>query len=149
MATPAEADVARSPERGRIASVLALFALAGLAIAGYLTVTRLAGELPACGPLAGCEQVATSPYSVILGIPVSVLGVAYSTTILALVVAWWRTGTRVVLLAGHGLGIAGVVMVAYLTWLELFVIEAVCAWCVAYAVIVVCGWAVSALALRR
>jgi len=40
------------------------------------------------------------------------------------------------------------VAVAYLTYLELFVIGAVCVWCVAYAVTVVAGWVGAALALR-
>jgi uncharacterized membrane protein len=39
--------------------------------------------------------------------------------------------------------------VAYLTYLELFVIHAVCVWCAAYGLTVVVGWLAVALALRR
>jgi uncharacterized membrane protein len=133
----------------RAALLGAVLALAAVAISGYLTAVKLAGELPACGPLRGCETVATSPYSEILGIPVAVFGVMLSLAIAALQLAWWWTGDRRALLGAYGLGLAGVVVVGYLTALELFVIHAVCAWCAAYAGVVVAGWLVAALAVRR
>ncbi len=124
-------------------------AAAGVLIAAYLTATRLAGDLPACGPLAGCEQVATSAYSEVFGIPVAAFGLGYSLAVLVAVMAWWRTGSRRAVLAAYALGLMGLVVVAYLTYLELFVIHAICAWCVAYAATVALGWVVTALALRR
>lgn len=124
-------------------------ALAGMAISGYLTVVRLAGALPACGPLQGCEQVATSGYADVLGVPVAVIGLGYSAAILLLMLAWSRRGDRRALLGAYGAGLAGVVVVAYLTYLELFVIHAVCAWCVAYAITVVAGWLVTVRLVRR
>ncbi len=123
-------------------------ALAGIGISAYLTLVRLAGELPACGPLQGCEQVATSEYSEVLGVPVAVLGLAYSATILLLTLTWWRRRHRRALLGAYAAGLVGIVIVAYLTYLELFVIEAVCAWCVAYAITVVAGWLVILPSLR-
>jgi uncharacterized membrane protein len=131
-------------------SGLALAALGGLgtAIALYLTLTRLAGVLPACGALRGCEDVATSPYSAIGGIPVAAFGVALSATIAALGVAWWRRGRRRALLGAYGLGLAGVFVVGYLTWLELAIIEAVCAWCTAYGLTVVLGWLLTVRLVR-
>jgi len=141
---------ARWPFRVRRAGLLgALLAAFGAAIAGYLTVVKLAGELPVCGPLHGCETVATSPYSEILGIPVAIFGVGLSLAIVALDLAWWRTGDRRALLGAYGLGLAGVVVVGYLTALELFVIHAVCAWCAAYAGLMVLGWLSTAVAMRR
>ncbi len=47
---------------------------------------------------------------------------------------WWRRGDRRALLLAYGLLLLGTLFVAYLTYLELFVIHAVCAWCAAYAV---------------
>ncbi len=41
------------------------------------------------------------------------------------------------------MGLLGLLAVIYLTYLELFVIEAVCVWCVSYAVTVVGGWLVA------
>jgi uncharacterized membrane protein len=123
-------------------------ALLGLVIAGYLAWTRLAGGLPVCGPLHGCETVATSPYSEILGVPVAYLGVAFSIVLTILAAAWWRSRDRRPLLGLYGLGLLGVLFVAYLTYLELFVIGAVCVWCAAYGVTIVTGWLIAAVALR-
>ncbi len=124
-------------------------ALVGLVIAAYLAWTRVSGGLPVCGPLHGCETVALSSYSEILGIPVAFLGVAFSVVLFGLALAWWRRGDRRALLGLYGLGLLGVLFVVYLTYLELFVIHAVCAWCAGYAVTIVAGWLVAAVALRR
>lgn len=131
---------------GPLASGLALV---GLFIAGYLTWTRLSGGLPVCGPLHGCETVALSSYSEILGIPVALLGVGFSLVLVVLALAWWRRADRRALLGLYGLGLLGVLFAAYLTYLELFVIGAVCVWCATYAVTVVAGWITAALSLRR
>ena len=135
-------------ERRRVGLTLAVLATAGLLIAAYLAAVKLTGGIPVCGPLRGCETVNTSPYSELLGIPVALFGVLFSALVLVAALAWWRTGDRRALYAAYGLGLAGMVAMAYLTYLELFVIGAVCVWCVAYAVTVVAGWVGAALALR-
>jgi uncharacterized membrane protein len=133
----------------RPAAVAVILASTGLAIATYLTAVRVAGELPACGPAAGCETVALSSYSVIAGVPVAVLGLAFSVAMVALTATWWRNGSRRAQLAAYGLGLFGLLFVAYLTYLELVVIHAVCAWCVAYGATVLFGWVITAVALAR
>jgi len=127
----------------------AAIALAGLGVAGYLTAVIVAGELPACGPLRGCETVALSEYSDLAGIPVALLGVGFSGLVLILQLIWWRVGDRRAVLGAYGLGLFGILFVAYLAYLELFVIHAVCVWCVAYALTIVAGWLVAAAALRQ
>jgi uncharacterized membrane protein len=134
---------------GRSGPAAAGLALAGLAIATYLALTRLSGGLPVCGPLHGCETVALSSYSEIFGIPVAVFGVVFSIVLVAFALAWWRGGDRRALLGLYGLGLLGVLFVGYLTYLELFVIGAVCVWCAGYALTVLAGWILVALALRR
>lgn len=135
-------------ERRRVGLTLAGLATAGLLIAAYLAAVKLTGGIPVCGPLRGCETVNTSPYSELLGIPVALFGVLFSMLVLVAALAWLRTGDRRALYVAYGLGLAGMVAVAYLTYLELFVIGAVCVWCVAYAVTVVAGWVGAALTLR-
>lgn len=132
-----------------IAFAAAGLAAAGTAISAYLTITRLAGELPVCGPLVGCEQVATSEYGEVFGIPIAAFGLGFSLAILALILTWARSGSRPAALGAYGLGLVGIVVVAYLTYLELFVIRAVCVWCVGYAATVAFGWVVIAWAIRR
>jgi uncharacterized membrane protein len=126
----------------------AAFALFGLVVAAYLTILKLAGALPECGPLPGCETVALSEYSEIGGVPLALPGMAVSAAVLVLQLVWWRRGERRALLAAYTLGLASIVVVAYLTYLELFVIHAVCVWCVAYAVAIAACWLVDLVALR-
>ena len=133
---------------GRLGIAAALTAGAGLAIAIYLTSVKLAGGLPVCGPLQGCETVAQSQYSSIVGIPVALAGIAFSATLIVLSLIWWRRQQRRAILASYGLGLFGILFVAYLTYLELFVIGAVCLWCVGYGLTVIGGWIIAALAVR-
>jgi uncharacterized membrane protein len=123
--------------------------LAGVVISGYLVVVRALGELPACGPVRGCETVTTSAYSTVLGIPVAVLGLGLSVVLVGCAFLWWRRADRRPLLAAYGLLLLATLVVAYLTYLELFVIHAVCAWCVSYAIATVTSLALAGLALRR
>jgi len=126
--------------RGRLGLVLSALALAGLGIATYLLAVRVLGEAPACGPLKGCETVAASEYATIAGIPVALFGVLFSIVLLGASLAWWRRADRRALYLAYGLGLAGILAVLYLTYLELFVIEAICVWCVSYALTILAGW---------
>jgi|SRR5688572_4284439 len=126
--------------RARLALPLAILALAGLGVAAYLTIEKLSGRTGACIVGSGCDVVNSSPYAVVLGIPVAAFGVAWSAAALVAALAWWRTGARFWLLALYAGGLIGVIFEAYLVYLELFVIHAVCSWCVIYGLTVVLGW---------
>ena len=143
---PAQSTVERSD---RLAALLVLLAVSGLVISGYLLIVRLANELPACPISGGCETVQQSEYSAIAGIPVAAIGVVDSIVVLVATAVWWRRGDRRALYVAYGLGLVGTLMVAYLTYLELFVIHAICTWCVAYGLSVVLGWVGAVIALRR
>ena len=129
--------------------ILAALDVIGLVIAAYLSVVELQGDLPYCGPLKGCEEVALSEYARVGGIPVAVFGVALSISLLVLAIAWMRSG-RIELLAAHyGLSLLGVVFEVYFTYLELFVIGAICVWCASYGLSLVARFAVALLVWRR
>lgn len=125
------------------AALLAGLDLVGLTIASYLSTVELAGGLPACGPLHGCQEVAQSQYARIGGVPVAVGGVVLSLVLLALAVAWWRTGSPALLAAHYGLSLAGVMFEGYFTYLELFVIREVCVWCASYGMSLVARFLVA------
>jgi uncharacterized membrane protein len=125
---------------------MTLLALIGLGVATYLLAVRVLGEPPTCGPIKGCETVAASPYATVFGVPVALLGVAFSLVLVSSSMAWWRSADRRALYAAYGLGLAGMLAVAYLTYLEVFVIEAICVWCVTYATTIVAGWAIASAA---
>jgi uncharacterized membrane protein len=116
-------------DRLRVAAI-ACCAL-GLGVAGYLTYVHYAGVTPACEIAHGCERVQTSEWSQLAGVPVALLGLLTYAAILAALLAAGETA----LLAGAGLSLVGFGFSAYLTYLELFTIEAICIWCVASALL--------------
>jgi uncharacterized membrane protein len=116
----------------RLRLVTAVLAVFGLAIAGYLTWVHYADLEPFCvAGGGGCEKVQTSDYAELAGIPVAVLGLAgYAAILLSTFVAG-EAGR----LAGALLALVGFGFSLYLTYLELFTIDAICQWCVASAVV--------------
>jgi uncharacterized membrane protein len=124
-------------------------ALAGAGIAAYLSIVRATGGSAVCDPSHGCDVVAASRYALILGVPVAYLGLGFSLLLVALAATWWRRGDRRALQGAYVALLLGTLFVAYLTFLELFVIGAVCAWCAAFAVTVVAGLAAASIAVRR
>jgi uncharacterized membrane protein len=142
----AQEPVIATRSRGRFGAAMTVLAVVGLGIATYLLAARLLGEPPACGPVKGCETVAASEYATLFGVPVALFGVVFSAILGAACVTWWRRADRRALYVSYGLGLAGIIAVAYLTYLEVFVIEAICVWCAGYAATIVATWALTAAA---
>ena len=68
----------------RLRLATAVLALAGIAIAGYLTWVHYAELEPICvGGGGGCERVQNSSYAELAGIPVALLGLLAYVTVLA------------------------------------------------------------------
>jgi uncharacterized membrane protein len=108
---------------------IAGLALLGLAISAYLTWVHYADVEPICTGISDCERVQTSDYAELAGIPVAVIGVVgYAAVLVSLRFRVELTA----LLAYVAVGFS-----AYLTWAELFEIDAICQWCVASAAITV------------
>jgi len=123
----------------------------GIFVSGYLVTKRVTGGSLACTRWAECDVVNNSVYSQIYGVPISVIGLAGYLLLLALAcAALWTEGwtQRRMLLLGFVLSLGGVGFSAYLTYLEIYVIEALCAWCVASAVIITLLAIVTAVSLR-
>ena len=117
---------------------IAGLALLGLAISAYLTWVHYAGIEPVCTGISDCERVQNSDYAELVGIPVAVLGLLGYSTILASL--WTRVDVTALL------AYLAVAFSAYLTWAEVFKIDAICQWCVASALITV---AIAVLATLR
>jgi uncharacterized membrane protein len=129
--------------------ILAALDLIGLAIASYLSSVELAGGVPVCGPIHGCEEVARSEYSRIGGVPVAVFGVGLSLLLLCLAIAWWRTDLYVLLLAHYGLSLAGVLFEVYFLYIQIVVIGAVCIWCTSYGLSLILRFGIALLVWLR
>ena len=119
-----------------------IVALLGFADATYLTIEHYRNVIPPCTATGGCETVLTSSYSVIFGIPVSLLGSIYYLAILI--------GTFLYLESKHGSGTIRAHHSAILKWtfiatalgfgmslwfvfLQLFVIHSICEYCMGSA----------------
>lgn len=111
----------------------------GIVVSGYLASKRLTGGSLACSRWAQCDVVNSSIYAKFLGIPVSFIGLAAYLLLLALTLAaLWTAGRtqRQMLLLSLLFSIGGVGFSVYLTYIEIYVIEALCSWCVASAIII-------------
>jgi uncharacterized membrane protein len=101
-------------------------------VASYITIADSGGGSPVC--LAGghgCATVASSHYAHLAGINVSVFGIVGYVLLLAAAATPGDAGR----FGGFLLSVVGFGFSAYLTYLELFVINAVCQWCVGSAVL--------------
>ena len=141
-------DTAEAGRLGRLHTIhpgwiLVVLDVIGLLVAGYLSVVELGGGVPSCGPLHGCETVATSEYSRIAGIPVAVFGVALSLILLTLALAWIRTDNPLLLDVHCGLSLIGVIFEVYFLSLQVFVIHAVCVWCTLYGLTLIARFLVA------
>jgi uncharacterized membrane protein len=123
----------------------ALVALAGIALAGYLTWVHFDDAALVCVAGGGCETVQESDYAEIAGIPVALLGLGAYTVLFGLIV-WDSLGAR---LAAATIAFVGLVFSLYLVALQLFVIDAVCVWCLVNDVLIAPALAaLTALRLR-
>ena len=123
--------------------------LAGVAVATYLTVEHYtASKTLACPETAvlNCQKVTTSAQSVVLGVPVALLGLLFFLALvpLCLPVAW-RSAHRAVRWGRLLFALVGVGFVVDLIYAELFVLDAICLWCTAVHVITFALFAVIAL----
>lgn len=107
-------------------------ALAGIAIAGYLTWVHYDEAALVCVAGGGCETVQQSRYAELASVPVALLGLVSYTVVLVLVL-WDTAGAR---LAAAALAFVGLAFSVYLLALQLFVIDAVCVWCLANDVLI-------------
>lgn len=120
------------PREATLRRIIAFIAVLGIGVATYITIADSGGGAPAClAGGGGCETVAESSYSHIAGVNIAIFGIfGY---ILLLVSAFFandaaRFGGFAVALGGFGFSV-------YLTYLEIFKIEAICQWCVSSAVL--------------
>ena len=120
------------PSEGTLQRAIAFLAALGVGVAAYIAISESGGGSPVC--LAGghgCATVAKSSYSHVAGVNIAIFGifgylVLLGSAFFANDVA--RFGGFVVALGGFGYSV-------FLTYIELFKIEAVCQWCVASAVL--------------
>jgi len=120
--------------------VLSLF---GAAVALYLTLADWNYLSLTCNEIAGCQEVAAHPASWGFGIkglesiPTALFGLLMFLTVAALsfvrVIAAGKPLARLAARGQLALVVVAILVYAYLTYLEAFVIRAWCQWCMATA----------------
>jgi uncharacterized membrane protein len=132
MTTAAAAGAPTSSATDRnLRLAVAVLAVIGIGIAGYLTYVHYAGLKVLCLSSGGCETVQSSRYAKVDGVPVAVLGLVGYVTILATTAVRGEIGR----LAGFGFALIGFLFSLYLTYREKFSIHAWCQWCIASAIL--------------
>jgi uncharacterized membrane protein len=130
----------------------ALVALAGVFVALYLTLYKLGYIGTLVCAVGSCEVVQTSRWATLLGYPVAAWGVAYYAAVLVVSLAGLgpalvdsrRVSQLLVLMTATGVAVS-----LWLTYLELFVINAICIWCVVSAVLATILFVIALLDLRE
>ncbi|HEY4954255.1 MAG TPA: vitamin K epoxide reductase family protein [Gemmatimonadaceae bacterium] len=132
--------------------IVAGLALAGIFVALYLFLYKIGvvGNL-SCS-IGSCETVNLSRWALFLGAPVAAWGVGFYVVMFILAVASLQdryadsTGIAKIITGASGIGF---VFTVWLTYLELFVINAICQWCVISALLVTTMFAFSMADLRE
>jgi uncharacterized membrane protein len=135
-----------APSEGTLRTVSTFVAAFGVGVATYIAIADAGGGAPAClAGGSGCETVAESQYADLAGINVAVFGIIGY--LLLLGTSLLRgDGAR---LGGFALSLTGFGFSVYLTYLELFVIDAVCQWCVISAILMTILFGLNAIRMLR
>lgn len=117
----------------RLLYAVIILGVIGLGISGYLTYAHYNEAALVCS-IGGCETVQASRYSTIGPIPIAMLGVAMFAAVIGLAVV--RLASRAIVshetaaMVAWGMLLTGILYYIYLTYVELFVLNAICQWCV-------------------
>lgn len=126
--------------------VATVLALVGLTDALYLTIQHLSGSSVPCSVTGGCEEVLTSSYAVLAGIPLAGIGAAayFSAFSLSILAAFGYRSAAKLLLPLVG---TMVLVSVWLFYLQAAVIRAFCQFCllsagitIALAIVVFLAW---------
>lgn len=110
-------------------TMLAL-SVVGFIDAVYLAIKTLVGSPITCYAFTGCDTVAQSKYSVLLGIPLSLLGAIFYAVTIVLITYYLQRKTKRGLQQVLLVAIFGGLFSLYLFALQAFVIQAWCFYCV-------------------
>jgi len=132
----------RLPAEGTLRIIATVIAALGIGVATYITIADSGGGAPVCvAGGGGCETVAESTYSHVFGVNIAVFGIGGYVLLLA--AAFLRGDLA--RMAGFGVSLVGFGYSVYLTYLEVFKIEAICQWCVTSATLMTILFCVNAI----
>jgi uncharacterized membrane protein len=127
---------------------LLLLSLIGAGDSGYLLWKHWTGGSNFC-QAGGCDIVTQGPYAEIGGIPLAGLGLVGYLALLALTLMASTLGGRSLIWGIVGISGIGVVVSAFLVYLQVAVIRAICSWCVVSVFTMTSIFIMSVLLVRR
>jgi uncharacterized membrane protein len=135
---------------------LMLLSLLGMADSGYLFWKHRRSTLLTTGTggsnfcqAGGCDLVSQGEYAEVKGIPVAAFGIAGYLALLALSVMAAALGGRSLMWGIVGVSGIGVLVSAFLVYLQIAVIGAICSWCVLSAFTMTSIFILSVLLVRK
>lgn len=128
--------------------LLILFSFLGFLDATYLTIKHFIGGTANCFLGNGCEQVLTSQWSEIGGIPISLIGAGYYLTVFVLSIVFLNNKIGWEIKVITALTSLGLLASLFLVYLQLFVIGQICTYCTASAIITLTLFTIAACTYR-
>ncbi|MCL5435550.1 MAG: vitamin K epoxide reductase family protein [Patescibacteria group bacterium] len=109
--------------------LILVIALVGILDAGFLVYEHYTGKVPPCTVFNGCDVVTSSRYAVILGVPVSLLGLCYYIYVFGVVLAILDkkllAGLKFLFYPAAGAFLFSL----YLVSIQVFTLKSLCAYC--------------------
>ncbi|MCA1801198.1 MAG: vitamin K epoxide reductase family protein [Rhodothermaceae bacterium] len=126
-----------------------LLGLAGFSDTLYLTFSHYRQHTLGCSILDGCDEVLTSEYSEIAGIPLALFGAAYYLMLVTGTIASYQTGAKRWFSAIFLINSTGFIVSLVLVYVQWAVILAFCQYCVLSAAITSVMLVILLFALRN
>ena len=114
--------------------LIAIIAFIGMMDALFLSIERNAGPIP-CHITHGCNDVLTSRYSAVAGIPISWFGLAFYLLIFSLAI-FELMGTAKTLQRIFWPALAAIIISAGLVGIQAFILKTFCEYCLLSAILV-------------
>ena len=131
----------KAPAEGTLRGIATFLATFGVGVATYIAIADSGGGSPVCiAGGHGCQTVAESAYSHLAGINIAIFGILGYVLLLGCALLRGDPPR----MAGFAVSLVGFGYSLYLTYLELFTIDAICQWCVASAVLMTLLFATNA-----
>ena len=120
------------PSEDSLRRAIAFVAALGLGVATYIAIADSGGGSPVCVAGGhGCATVAKSSYSHVAGVNIAIFGIFGYLLLLATAFV----ASDLARFGGFAIALGGFGYSVFLTYIEIFKIEAICQWCVTSAVL--------------
>lgn len=106
-----------------------IFSVLGLLDLVYLTILHFKNIIPPCTITQNCETVLTSQYSVILGIPISLLGALSFFAVFITGIFYFETKKRYVLSILSLIAFLNLLISLFFLGIQMFIIKSYCQYC--------------------